>query len=98
MSGLKEPYKLFIKSSNPLKTDKIKIIAAVPTAIPPTAMPEMILIAFVDFLANKYRRANFKGKFMLSVNCPIRYFYPFRFGQKAHLNDTFRPKYHQGRS
>jgi hypothetical protein len=44
-------------SSNPLKTDKIIIKAALPTKTPNTEIAEMMLMAFVDFLAKRYLRA-----------------------------------------
>jgi hypothetical protein len=45
-----------------LNTDNTRIKAAVPTPIPSIAIPVMILIAFVLFLLNKYRRAMRNGK------------------------------------
>ena len=57
--------------SNPLKTDKINIIAAVPTAIPPTAIPEMILIAFVDFFANTQDSYGSQGCPFLVLQAPF---------------------------
>lgn len=65
MSGLKLlsiPDKIL---SNPLKTDKIRIKAAVPIAIPTIEIHVMIWMALVDFLPNKYRNAILRYKFMM---------------------------------
>ena len=40
--------------SSPLKTERIIIRAIVPTATPATETAEIIFIAFLDFLANRY--------------------------------------------
>jgi hypothetical protein len=41
-------------SSRPLKTDRMVINAMVPTITPETEMAEITLMAFRDFLANRY--------------------------------------------
>ena len=48
-----------MRSSNPLNTDNTKIKAAVPTAIPKTAIAEIMLITLEDFFPKMYRVANF---------------------------------------
>ena len=52
-SGLKALKIFESNDSNPLNTDKIRIKAAVQRQIPNTEIPDMILIALVDFLPNK---------------------------------------------
>ena len=53
-----------ISPSKPLNTDNMIINAAVPTVIPNTEIAEMILIALVDFLPNRYRLAILKERFI----------------------------------
>jgi len=51
-------------SSSPLNTDNIMIRAIVPTATPVTDTAEIILIAFLDFFANRYLLAIYTESFI----------------------------------
>jgi len=45
----------------------MSINAAVPMTMAPTLIHEMMLIAFVDFFALKYRHAKRKGRFKFEI-------------------------------
>ena len=55
-SGSKVPKIDLTISSRPLNTESIIIRAIVPTITPATDIDEIILIAFLDFLAKRYLR------------------------------------------
>lgn len=52
-----------MRSSNPLNTDKTNIKAAVPTAMPNTAIADITLITLVDFFPKTYLTANLDDTF-----------------------------------
>lgn len=53
-SGFRVFDKEITKVSKPLKADKIIIKAALPTKTPNIEIPEMILMALVDFFEKRY--------------------------------------------
>src|SRR5690606_5513765 len=67
ISGVNELYIFKMSSSNPLKTDKIIIKAALPTNTPSVLMPDIMFIALTDFFENKYLLAINKGVFIVLI-------------------------------
>src|SRR5665647_858679 len=54
----------FTISSSPLNTDRMVISASVPTVTPATEIAEITLMAFRDFLANRYLLAMYSDSFI----------------------------------
>ncbi|MNZ93932.1 hypothetical protein D3C78_1130250 [compost metagenome] len=64
ISGVNLLYNERTITSKPLNTDKIIINAAVPINTPTIEIADIILIALVDFLENKYRFAKYSARFI----------------------------------
>ena len=64
-SGLASASDWLTRVSKPLKTERMTISAAVPTAIPATPMPEIMLMTLYDFRAKRYRKAILNGSVVI---------------------------------